>query len=80
MDEAKRATDKQREVNIMRTATKILDDDMTFAREMRIYIADLKKQQNEAPEQSQRDAKEALRRTGVTTSKGATKKRIVSWE
>lgn len=68
------------EVDIMKAAVKLLEDDMTFAKGMRGYIAELRKQQESSPAQSQKEARAALRRTGVTTSKGVTKKKIVSWE
>lgn len=64
----------------MKTAAKILEDDMSFANGMREYIAEIKRFQEESPSQSQKDAKAALRRTGVLTSNGTVRKKIVSWE
>ena len=80
MAEINEKKEKSKEVDIMSTAVRYIEDDMTFARGMSEYIAELKKQQKSSPEKSQKDARDALRRTGVTTEKGVTKDKIVSWE
>lgn len=71
---------KKEEADIMTVAAKILKDDLSFANEMREYVAEIRRLQEVSPSQSQKDAKAALKRTGVLTSKGAAKKKIVSWE
>ena len=43
------------EVDIMKAAVKLLEDDMTFAKGMRGYIAELRKQQESSPAQSQKE-------------------------
>ncbi|MCI9525249.1 MAG: hypothetical protein HFF01_09545 [Erysipelotrichaceae bacterium] len=49
---------------------------MSYTKELDLYIKKLKKQKSICKE----DAKLALKRTGVTTKSGRTKKKIVSWE
>lgn len=64
----------------MVTAVKLLEDEKVFAHDMSRYLAELREQKNISQEQAYKNAKSALQRTGVITSGGRTKKKIVSWE
>lgn len=72
------STDK--EVDIMPTALKIINDEKVFAEKMKIYVEKLEKQAKESEQQAKEDAKKALRETGVINKNGTIKKKIVSWE
>lgn len=61
------------------TARPLLQDG-TFAKEMRAYLENLKRQQVNSQEQATKDAMSALKRTGVVAEDGKVKKKIVSWE
>ena len=56
-------------------------EEFQFAKEMEAYVKELKalRKQN-GEEEYRQEALEALRRTGVVTEKGNTRKKIVSWE
>lgn len=73
-------TKGNKEVDIMSTATKLIEDEMVFAQEMQRYIEKLEKQSRECTKEAKKDARAALERTGVITKSGKTKKKIVSWE
>ncbi|MCD8015159.1 MAG: hypothetical protein LUG99_18690 [Lachnospiraceae bacterium] len=62
------------------TTSLIQESDTRYVKEMHEYVFALKKQQNEAPDMACADAKKALIRTGVTTSTGVPKEKIVTWE
>lgn len=51
-----------------------------IANEMERYIRDIKEQDKINHERIVHEAREALRRTGVTDEKGNTKEKIVTWE
>lgn len=69
-----------KEVEIMPTAIKIINDEKVFAEKMRIYVENLEKQAEVATDQAKKEAKKALKETGVIDKNGAVKKKIVSWE
>ncbi len=70
----------EKEVDIMPTALKIINDEKVFAEKMKIYVERLEKQALDSEEQAKEDAKKALRETGVINKNGTIKKKIVSWE
>jgi len=62
-------------------ATSVLrEDEKTFMEAISLYIEELQKQIEHDPKAAKREAREALIRTGVLTSKGKNKDVIVSWE
>ena len=71
---------KNKEVDIMPTAIKLIDDERVFVKEMELYVQKLKKQSENSKKQAQLDAKIALKKTGVINRNGKVKKKIVSWE
>ncbi len=64
----------------MSTAVRLREDELIFANEMRNYVQTLREAYAHSPLDACEDAREALLRTGVTSSDGATKEKIVSWE
>lgn len=69
------------EVDAMTTATMLQKEEFQFAKEMEAYVKELKSLRKQNGEEEYRqEALEALRRTGVVTAKGNTRKKIVSWE
>lgn len=64
-------------ISMPETAMRLQADERDFIHGMTAYIKKLKAL---APEEAQKDAKEALIRTGVLTKDGKIKKSIVSWE
>ncbi len=71
---------KKLEVNMMDNRMKLQMSAMSYTKELDLYIKKLKKQKSICKEDALEDAKLALKRTGVTTKSGRTKKKIVSWE
>ncbi len=72
---------KEERLDIMTTATLLKNEEFQFANEMEAYVNDFKsKVKKNGKEQYRDDALAALKRTGVVTSKGNTRKKIVSWE
>ena len=69
-----------KEVDIVPTALKIINDEKVFAENMRIYVEELEKRALSSKEQAKKDAKKALKETGVINKNGTVKKKIVSWE
>lgn len=78
--EDKETTSYEVEVDIMSTAMKIRRDEFEYATQMRGYVDNLRKQVAQNPAQAKKDARSALVRTGVLSSNGRIKKKIVSWE
>lgn len=78
--ENKEITSYEMEVDIMSTAMKIRRDEFEYAAQMRGYVDRLRKQVAQNPTQAKKDARSALVRTGVLSSNGRSKKKIVSWE
>ena len=71
---------ENKEVDIMPTAMKLIDDERIFVKEMELYVQKLKMQSQTSKKQAQADAKKALKKTGVINKNGTAKKKIVSWE
>lgn len=71
---------ENKEVDIMPTALKIIDDEKIFAEKMKLYIRKLESQAEFSEVQAKKDAKKALLETGVINKNGTIKKKIVSWE
>ena len=68
------------EVDAMSTATVLRKEEYQFAEDMERYVDSLKQQHLNAADEAYTEARDALKRTGVITAKGTTKKKIVSWE
>lgn len=66
-----------KEASAMETAIKLQASDRGIISGMANYTKKLKSQPRDV---AQKEAREALIRTGVTTRNGKTKKTIVSWE
>lgn len=69
--------DKEKEAKPMQTAVLLQKKDNEMLSEMDSYILKLQRQPKET---AKTEAVKALKRTGVLSSKGAVKKKIVSWE
>lgn len=80
VEKDKNSLSKDKEVDIMPTALKIINDEKVFAEKMKIYVEKLERQARDSEEQAKQDAKKALRETGVIDKNGTIKKKIVSWE
>lgn len=60
--------------------TIINQKEKNIAEEMKKFLKTLERQSKKSKMEAYDSAKEALIRTGVATTKGKTKKKIVSWE
>ena len=66
---------KDEELDVMTTAMMLEAEENRFANEMEDYIKELKNRQSGGAE-CKREALEALKRTGVVTCKGRTRKKL----
>lgn len=80
VEKNKNSLSKNKEVDIMPTALKIINDEKVFAEKMKIYVEKLERQAQDSEEQAKKEARKALRETGVINKNGTIKKKIVSWE
>lgn len=72
---------KRKEVDIMTTATILRNEEFKFANEMEEYVEEIKnKRKLKGEAECRKEALAALKRTGVVTKNGNTRKKIVSWE
>lgn len=72
---------KRKGVDVMTTATILEKEEYKFANEMEKYVKELKSMRKRNGEaECREEALEALKRTGVVTRNGNTRKKIVSWE
>jgi hypothetical protein len=67
-------------VDTMRTVSRLMQGDRHLSEKMDAYLRELELQASTDRAKAVSEARQALRRSGVITTKGATKKRIVSWE
>lgn len=70
----------KKEALFVKNAAILQQEEMEIARSMEAYVSLLQKEAKKEPAVAREKARKALARTGVTTTSGNLKKKIVSWE
>ena len=72
--------DEKEALLFMRNAIILRQSEMEITKAMEGYVVAVKTDVAKNPEKARKEARKALVRTGVMTTKGSLKKKIVSWE